>query len=172
MSKPSDVPSVPEFQEPLPDIINQQPAFFTERANVTVLQWNLILQAFNASVSAINQISEWIDQQVSLINTAEASWATAAVVGGEIDLSEYHGVYVVELTANVTRIVLPTLSSESEARGILILFKQDEVGGRTVTGWGSAFFEGGVAPVIGSGAGAITSVPVLVLGDGSVYVVG
>lgn len=170
MSEP--IPTVDTFTEPLPNILSQQPAFFTQRANATVLAWNAILQQLNASITGINAAVQYINEQIALINTAEASWATAPVVGGEIDLSEYRGVYLVELTANVTSIVLPTLSSESEARGILIIFKQDEVGGRTVTGWGSAFFEGGAAPVIGSGAEAVTSVPVLVLGDGSVYVVG
>lgn len=170
MSEP--IPTVDTFTEPLPNILSQQPSFFTQRANATVLAWNTILQQLNTSIAAINATIEYMDQQIALINTAEASWATAAVESGVVDLSEYRGVYVVELTENVTSIVLPTLSTESEARGILILFKQDEVGGRTVTGWGSAFFEGGEAPVINSGAGAITSVPVLVLGDGDIYVVG
>lgn len=102
---------------------------------------------------------------------SEDTFDTETVSSGAIDLSVYNSVWVVDLTENITAISLP-VASTGKVLSMLILFKQDATGGRTVTGWGSVFFESGAEPVINATADSITSVPVLILGSGDIYVVG
>ena len=98
-----------------------------------------------------------------------SGYDTATPAAGAIDLSdETIAVWIVNLNANVTSITLPTALT-GEALSLLLLFVQDGTGGRTVAGWPSITWEAGSAPTITSTAGAITSVPILVLGNGDVY---
>lgn len=99
------------------------------------------------------------------------TFAAAAVVANAIDLSEHNAVWIVNLDDDVTAITLPAATT-GKALSLIILFTQDVSGGHTVTGWGSVIFESGSEPVIDTTAEAITSVPVLILGNGDKYVVG
>lgn len=111
--------------------------------------------------------SEWI-AQAPAGGSHIASYRTAAVVSGAVDLSdEGVGVWLVTLIADVTDILLPT-ALVGEALSIIVIFRQDGVGGRTVTGWPSIAWEGGSAPAVASAAASITSVPLLILGDGTI----
>ena len=97
------------------------------------------------------------------------TYDTAAIASSAVDLSdETVGVWLVSLTANVTAITLPTALS-GEALSIIVLFTQDGTGGRTVAGWPTTVWESGSAPTITSTAGATTSVPLLILGNGTIY---
>lgn len=102
---------------------------------------------------------------------AEDTFDTVTIASGAIDLSTYQSVWLVNLTANVTSITLP-VAATGKVLSTLILFKQDAIGGHTVTGWGSVLFESGAEPAIDTTAESVTSVPVLVLGNGDIYVVG
>ena len=103
---------------------------------------------------------------------SEDTFATATVSAGSINLSSYNAVWIVELDNNVTSISLPSASA-GKVLSTLILFKQDVAGGNTVSGWPSGtIFESGAEPVISTTGESITSVPVLILGNGDIYVVG
>lgn len=97
-------------------------------------------------------------------------YANATVSGGVVDLSdESVSVWLVDLDQDVDTVTLPTTSDDS-VLPIIVLFVQDGTGGRTVTGWtGSPVWEGGSEPSVNSGANTITSIPLLILGNGSVY---
>lgn len=101
---------------------------------------------------------------------ADDSYDDVTPSAGTIDLSAYKAVRVINLNANVTSISLPAAPA-GKALSVLIMFKQDATGGRTVTGWPPGVkFEGGVEPDISATAEAVTSVPVLILGNGDIYV--
>lgn len=101
---------------------------------------------------------------------SDESYDDVTPVAGAINLSVYRSVRVINLNANVGSITLPTAEA-GKAVSMLIMFKQDATGGRTVTGWPPGVkFEGGVEPDISAVADAVTSVPVLILGNGDVYV--
>jgi hypothetical protein len=97
---------------------------------------------------------------------------TAGVTAGAVDLTDYNAVWIVELDDDVTAITLPSAPA-GQVLSLLIMFTQDIAGGHTVTGWpGGAIFESGSEPVISATGESITSVPVLILGSGDIYVVG
>lgn len=96
-------------------------------------------------------------------------YGTATISSGAIDLSdETVAVWLVTLNANITSITYPTALS-GEVLSPVVIFTQDGTGGRTVTGWPTTTWESGSAPTINSAAGSVTSVPLLVLGNGTVY---
>jgi len=98
-----------------------------------------------------------------------STFGTASIATGVLDLTdETVGVWIVSLTENVTSVLLPTAVGD-EALSIIVLFVQDGTGGRTVSGWPTTTWEAGSAPTMASAAGALTSVPLLILGNGSNY---
>jgi len=100
---------------------------------------------------------------------AADTYNTASPATGVLTLNDPDiDVWLVDLNGNVTSIILPTAPS-GEALSVLVLFKQDPTGGRTVTGWPTMTWESGSAPTITSTANAVTSVPVLILGNGDIY---
>lgn len=97
------------------------------------------------------------------------AYDTAAISTGAIDLSdETVAVWLVTLNADVTSVALPTALA-GEVLSIVVIFTQDGTGGRTVTGWPTTTWENGSAPAVNSAAGSVTSVPLLILGNGTIY---
>jgi len=98
-----------------------------------------------------------------------STFETSPISAGAIDISDEDvSVWVVELTENVTSISLPTALA-GEALSLLVIFTQDATGGRTVAGWPAAIWEAGSPPTINGDAGSVTSVPLVILGNGMIY---